>query len=133
MAYSKKISFVFIVSFLIVLLCSTSCFAVEWTDQEIDELLNRLIEMQNVINNLNDSIGILLSDSTVNNERLQIIINNIKSINTNMNSKFDKLQSAASEINTNLLYCLTNLQQIKSLSTEMSSKLDLLQARFKRS
>lgn len=133
MAYSKKISFVFIVSFLIVLLCSTSCFAVEWTEQEIDELLNRLIEMQNVINNLNDSIGILLSDSTVNNERLQIIINNIKSINSDMNSKFDKLQASSKEINNNLVYCLTNLQQIKSLSTEMSSKLDLLQSRFKRS
>lgn len=133
MAYSKKLFFVLIISFSIVLLCSTSCFAVEWTDQEIDELLNRLIEMQNTINNLNDSIGILISDSTVNNDRLQIIINNIKSINTNMNAKFDKLQSAAAEINTNLVYCLTNLQQIKSLSTEMSSKLDLLQARFKRS
>lgn len=133
MAYSKKLFFVLITSFLIVLLCSTSCFAVEWTDQEIDELLNRLIEMQNAINNLNDSIGILLSDSTVNNERLQIIINNIKSIHTDMNTKFDKLQAAAAEINTNLVYCLTNLQQIKSLSTEMSSKLDLIQARFKRS
>ena len=133
MAYCKKLFFVFIISFLIVLLCSTSCFAVEWTDQEIDELLNRLIEMQNTINNLNDSIGILISDSTVNNERLQIIINNIKSIKSDMNSKFDKLQAAAAEINTNLVYCLTNLQQIKSLSTEMSSKLDLLQARFKRS
>lgn len=132
MAYSKKISFVFIVSFLIVLLCSTSCFAVEWTDQEIDELLNRLIEMQNVINNLNDSIGILLSDSTVNNERLQIILNNLKSTHRDMNSKFDLLQAAAKEINKHLISCLTNLQDIKKLSTEMSSKLDLLQARLGR-
>lgn len=133
MAYSKKIFFILLISFSIVFLCSTSCFAVEWTDQEIDELLNRLIEMQNTINNVNDSLGILLSDSSINNERLQIIINNIKSINSDMNTKFDKLQAAASEINTNLVYCLTNLQQIKSLSTQMSSKLDLLQARLERS
>lgn len=133
MAYSKKIFFILLISFSIVFLCSTSCFAVEWTDQEIDELLNRLIEMQNTINNVNDSLGILLSDSSINNERLQIIINNIKSINSDMNTKFDKLQASAKEINTNLVYCLTNLQQIKSLSTEMSSKLDLLQARFERS
>ena len=133
MAYSKKILFILLVSFSIIVLCSTSCFAAEWTDEEIDELLNRLIEMQNTINNLNDSLGILISDSSINNERLQIIINNIKSINSDMNSKFDKLQAAAAEINTNLVYCLTNLQQIKALATEMSSKLDLLQARLERS
>lgn len=135
MAYFKKIIFIVLVSFCIVALCSSSCFAVEWTQEEIDEVLNRLIEMQNVMATINENMGTFLGDiykqDVLTNDRLQIIINNVKQINADMNAKLDKLQSASAEINKNLVYCLTNLQQIKALSTEMSKKLDTLQAGLK--
>lgn len=135
MAYFNKIIFIVLVSFCIVALCSSSCFAVEWTDEEINELLNRLIEMQSVMTTINENMGLflgeILNQDVLTNDRLQIIINNVKQINSDMNTKLDKLQSASVEINKNLVYCLTNLQQIKALATDMSNKLDTLQAGLK--
>lgn len=131
MAYFKKIIFIFLVSFCIVALCSSSCFAVEWTKEEVDEVLNRLTEMKNFITTINKNLGDIHNYNYISSERLQIILNNVKRFNREMNSKFDNLQSASAEINKNLVSCLTNLQQIKNLSTDMSKELDKLQAGLK--
>lgn len=142
MACSKKILFILLISFSIIALFSTSCFANEWSQEEIDGVLNNLNSIQDTLTTVTDNLATIndnflplldniSSQSNLSSERLQLILNNLKQLNVDMNAKFDKLQSASAEINKNLVYCLTNLQQIKALATEMSKKLDTLQAGLK--
>lgn len=126
MVYFRKILLVFLAFFCLFI---SQCYAVEWTEQNINDLLHDvdeihlyIIETYGALENINSHVSTL-------DERQQLIFSEIKTMHSDMKDKFDKLQAGVSTINNNIVYCLTNLQQIKQIATEMSTKLDSLQAR----
>lgn len=126
MVYFKKILFVFLV---LSCFCFSYCYAVEWSQSDIDFLLNQVTSIDNYLLECRGCLIRIDSNISTLDERQQLIFSEIKTMHSDMKDKFDKLQSGVSTINNNIVYCLTNLQQIKQIATEMSTKLDSLQAR----
>lgn len=127
-----KVFLTVLLSVAILFVLHSTGYCAEWSDEDIDTVLLRLDDIQYYITESYGAIENINSHISTLDDRQQLIFNEVKTMHSDMLSKFDKLQAGVSELNTNLVYCLTNLQQIKKLATDMSGKLDLLQARFER-